>query len=186
VAQFGAAAPAVFLAVQMVQVIVSPIPGNITTMVGGMLFGFWPAFGLSTFAILTVSIIGFALARVFGRPLVVRLVGPKITERCLGALSSRTRIALALMFLLPFFPDDVLSFVAGLTAISWSFFVLISVCTRPLGLMFSSLVGAGMLEVPVWGWALIVLGTASFVWVSIKWGPAIEQRLYNRITQDKQ
>jgi uncharacterized membrane protein YdjX (TVP38/TMEM64 family) len=186
VAQFGAAAPAVFFAVQIIQVIVSPIPGNVTTLVGGMLFGFWPAFGLSTLAILTGSIIGFALARVFGRPLVVRLLGSEITERYLGALSSRTRIVLALMFLLPFFPDDVLSFVAGLTAISWSFFVLISICTRPLGLMFSSLVGAGMLEVPIWGWALIAVGTAFFAWVSIKWGPAIEQRLYDRITRDKQ
>ncbi|MFC2107979.1 TVP38/TMEM64 family protein [Candidatus Bipolaricaulota bacterium] len=183
VANFGAGAPAVFFAVQTLQVIVSPIPGNVTTLVGGMMFGFWPAFVLSTAAILTGSLIAFALARNLGRALVIRLVGPKITERYLGALSSRARIVLVLMLLLPFFPDDALSLVAGLTSLSWTFFLLASVCTRPWGLLFSSLVGAGVVQVPSWGWAVIAAGTVALAWVSIKWGPAIEQRLYHRITR---
>ena len=179
---FGAAAPLLFFVVQVVQVIVSPVPGAATTLVGAMLFGFWPAFALSTAAILTGSLLAFGLARAFGRPLVVRLVGPKITERYLGAMTSRARIALLLMFLLPFFPDDVLSLVAGLTGLSWAFFFVAVTCTRPWGLLFSSLVGSGMVHVPVWGWALIAAGTAALAWASIKWGPAIEQRLYRRIT----
>jgi len=180
---FGAAAPAVFLFVQMVQVIVSPIPGSVTTLVGAMLFGFWPAFALSTAAVLAGSLLAFGLARSFGRPLVVRLLGPKITERYLGAMTSRARIALLLMFLLPFFPDDALSLVAGLTGLSWSFFLLAVACARPWGLLFSSLVGAGMLHVPSWGWALIAAGTVALAWASIKWGPSIEARLYRRIAE---
>ena len=144
---FGAAAPAVFFVVQVLQVIVSPIPGGLTTLVGAMLFGFWPAFGLSTAAVITGSLIAFGLARAFGRPLVLRLVGPKITERYLGAMTSRARIALLLMFLLPFFPDDALSLVAGLTGLSWSFFLLAVACTRPWGLLFSSMVGSGMVRI---------------------------------------
>lgn len=123
---FGAAAPVVFFVLQVVQVIVSPIPGGATTLVGAMLFGFWPAFVLSTAAVLTGSLLAFGLARVFGRQLVIRLVGPKITERYLGAMTSRARIALLLMFLLPVFPDDALSFVAGLTGLSWPFFVFVT------------------------------------------------------------
>jgi uncharacterized membrane protein YdjX (TVP38/TMEM64 family) len=168
--------------VQLAQVIISPIPGNVTTLVGGMLFGFWPAFGLSTLAILAGSFLAFGLARAFGRPLVVRLVGPRITERYLGALSSRARIVLVLMFLLPFFPDDALSLVAGLTGISWVFFIVASILTRPWGLIFSSLVGSGMLEVPVWAWVLIGAATVGLAWVFMKWGPLIEQKLYDRIT----
>jgi len=178
---FGAAAPVIFFFVQVVQVIISPIPGSVTTLVGGMMFGFWPAFVLSTGAVLVGSLLAFGLARVFGRPLVVRLVGPKITERYLGSMTSRARIALLLMFLLPFFPDDALSLVAGLSGLSWSFFLLAAACTRPWGLLFSSMVGSGMVHVPVWGWALIAAGTAAFAWASIKWGPAIERRLYRRI-----
>ncbi len=179
---FGVAAPLVFFVVQMIQVIVSPIPGSVTTLVGGMMFGFWPAFGLSTAAVLTGSLLAFGIARAFGRPLVVRLVGPTITERYLGAMTSRARIALLLMFLLPFFPDDALSLVAGLTGISWAFFLLAAACTRPWGLLFSSMVGSGMIHVPTWGWALIAAATVVAAWAAMKWGPAIEQRLYQRIT----
>jgi len=181
---FGAAAPAVFFVVQMIQVVVSPIPGSVTTLVGGMLFGLWPAFALSTAAVLCGSLLAFGLARVFGRPLVVHLVGPRITERYLGAMTSRARIALLLMFLLPFFPDDALSLVAGLTGLSWLFFGLAVLCTRPWGLLFSSLVGSGMVRVPVWGWALIAAATAAIAGVAIKWGPSIERRLYRRIAGD--
>ena len=179
--QFGAAAPAMFFVAQMIQVIVSPIPGGLTTLVGAMLFGFWPAFALSTAAVLSGSLLAFGLARAFGRPLVVRLVGPRITERYLGAMTSRARIALLLMFLLPFFPDDALSLIAGLTGLSWLFFFLAVLGTRPWGLLFSSLVGSGMVRVPVWGWALIAAATAVLAWASIKWGPAVERRLYRRI-----
>lgn len=179
---FGAAAPLVFFIIQMIQVIVSPIPGSVTTLVGGMMFGFWPAFALSTAAVLTGSLLAFGLARAFGRPLVVRLVGPTITERYLGAMTSRARIALLLMFVLPFFPDDALSLVAGLTGISWSFFLLAAACTRPWGLLFSSMVGSGMIHVPTWGWALIAAATVAVAWAAMKWGPAIEQRLYQRLT----
>ncbi len=180
---FGVVAPLVFFVVQVIQVIVSPIPGSVTTLVGGMMFGFWPAFGLSTAAVLIGSLLAFGLARAFGRPLVVRLVGPKITERYLGAMTSRARIALLLMFLLPFFPDDALSLVAGLTGLSCAFFLLAVACTRPWGLLFSSMVGSGMIHVPTWGWALIAAATVVLAWAAMKWGPTIEQRLYQRITR---
>ena len=183
VSGFGAWAPAAFFLVQMIQVIISPIPGSVTTLVGGALFGLWPAFGISTAAILAGSLLAFGLARAFGRPLVSRLVGPRITEKYLGAMTSRTRIALLLMFLLPFFPDDALSLIAGLTGISWMFFFVAILITRPWGLLFSSLVGSGFLTIPLWAWIPIGVASLAFVWAAIKWGPVIEQRLYRRIVR---
>ena len=183
VSGFGAWAPAMFFLAQMVQVIISPIPGSVTTLVGGALFGLWPAFGISTAAVIVGSLLAFGLARAFGRPLVSRLVGPKVTEKYLGAMTSRTRIALLLMFLLPFFPDDALSLIAGLTGISWMFFFLAVLITRPWGLLFSSLVGSGFVTIPLWGWAPIGAASIAFVWAAMKWGPAIERRLYKKITR---
>lgn len=48
---FGAWAPAIFILLQIAQVIFAPIPGNVTTLAGGALFGFWPSFFYSTIAI---------------------------------------------------------------------------------------------------------------------------------------
>jgi len=183
VSQFGVWAPIVFCAIQMLQVIISPIPGGVTTLVGGAMFGLWPAFFLSSAAVLVGSLITFGLARAFGRPLVVRLVGPRVTEKYLGAMSSRGRIAFLLMFLLPFFPDDALSAIAGLTRISWGFFALIVAITRPWGLLFSALVGSGMLSVSPVGWAFIATASLGLVAIAMKWGPQLEQRLYDWITR---
>ena len=41
---FGRLAPIIFGIIQFLQVIISPIPGNLTTVVGGALFGFWNSF----------------------------------------------------------------------------------------------------------------------------------------------
>src|SRR5881409_3405758 len=41
VAAWGWAAPVVFIAIQALQVIIAPIPGEITGPVGGALFGTW-------------------------------------------------------------------------------------------------------------------------------------------------
>lgn len=57
---FGVWAPLAFILLQLIQVIVAPIPGNVTTLAGGALFGFLPAFLYSTLG---------GLPRLPGRPL---------------------------------------------------------------------------------------------------------------------
>jgi len=74
---FGLAAPVIFMLIQIIQVIISPIPGNITTLAGGALFGFWEAFIISSIAITIGSTIAFLIAKVFGRRLVVWMIGKK-------------------------------------------------------------------------------------------------------------
>jgi uncharacterized membrane protein YdjX (TVP38/TMEM64 family) len=178
---FGPAAPIIFFVLQAVQVILSPIPGNVTTLAGGALFGFWKAFLLSAAAVVAGSLVAFGLARLFGRPLVVRLVGEKTVGRYLDALISRQRILIALFFLLPFFPDDALCLIAGLTGMGWGFFALTLILTRPWGLLFSALVGSGAIAVPVWGWALIAAASLALIAASAKWGQVWERWLLDRV-----
>ena len=57
----------VFFGVQLVSVVIAPIPSNITAAVGGVLFGMIPAFLLTWGAVVLGSVIVFLLARVLGR-----------------------------------------------------------------------------------------------------------------------
>ena len=123
IAGFGIWAPLVFCAIQIVQVIISPIPGNITTLAGGLMFGFGKGFLLSYISIVIGSMLAFGLARAFGKPLVVKLAGEKITHKYMDVMSSRQKVVLIFMFVLPFFPDDALCLIAGLSGISWGFFI---------------------------------------------------------------
>lgn len=178
VASFGAWAPLAFFTLQFLQVIISPIPGSVTTLAGGVLFGFFPGFILSFTAVFIGSLGAFLLGKKFGRPLVERIAGKNIVEKYMDTVSSRQRILLILMFLFPFFPDDVLCLIAGLSAMSLPSFALIMLCTRPWGLLFSALVGSGVISVPVWAWFIIAgIGIVVIVLAS-KYAPLIEERIH--------
>lgn len=177
VESFGALAPLAFFLLQFFQVIISPIPGNLTTIAGGMLFGFWPAFFISTGAIFLGSICAFILGKLFGRPLVEKIAGKKIVDKYMMTVSSRQRIVLIMMFLLPFFPDDVLCLIAGLSAMKVTRFALVVILTRPWGLLFSAMLGSGMINIPEWGWIALIAAAVLLFILSIKYAPIIEDRL---------
>ena len=180
ISSFNGWAPVVFFALQFMQVIISPIPGNLTTLMGGILFGFWQGFLISLIAIVLGSLCAFLLGKAFGRPLVERVVSRKVVEKYLGTVSSRQLVVLILLFLLPIFPDDVLCLVAGLTAMRLRTFALVMVLTRPWGLLVSALLGAGFISVsiPLWAWILFGVLCAALLFFAIKYAPRIEERVH--------
>lgn len=177
VARTGPWAPLVFFLLQVAQVLAAPIPGNVTTLVGGALFGFGKSFFISTLAITAGSCIAFLLARKFGMALVRRFVSSEAIDKYMGLMRGRSTLLLAIMFLVPFFPDDMLCFLAGLSPIRFPGFVVLTLLTRPWGLLGSSLVGSGSLQLPWWAWALLIVACAAVMLASFKYGPAIEDKL---------
>src|SRR5207245_1135150 len=67
---WGVMAPAVFVAIQALQVIISPIPGEITGPVGGALFGTLWGVIYSTIGLTFGTLVCFALGRLWGEPLI--------------------------------------------------------------------------------------------------------------------
>ena len=183
---FGAWAPAIFILLQIAQVIIAPIPGNVTTLAGGAMFGFWPALAYSTIAILIGSLIAVGIGRVCGRPLVNKLAPADVVDKYLNVLAGKQRMTLALMFLFPFFPDDVLCLLAGLTGYSWGWFAVMVLLTRPWGLVFSALVGSGALNMPPWGWVVLIVLAAGAIYGSIRYGSRLEDWLLSRIHRKKE
>lgn len=180
ISSFNGWAPVVFFALQFMQVIVSPIPGNLTTLMGGVLFGFWQGFLLSLLAIVLGSLCAFLLGKAFGRPLVERILGKKVVDKYFTTVSSRQLIVLILLFLLPIFPDDMLCLIAGITAMRFRTFALVMVLTRPWGLLVSALLGAGMISfsIPLWVWIVIGVACAALLFFAIKYAPQIEERVH--------
>ncbi|MDL2273369.1 TVP38/TMEM64 family protein [Oscillospiraceae bacterium OttesenSCG-928-G22] len=183
IAGFGAWAPVIFCLVQVFQVVVSLIPGNVTTLIGGALFGFWPGFFLSAVSIAAGSILCFLLARALGRPLVRRLVSEKTFDRYFSTLSARPTIAAALMMLLPFFPDDLICLLLGITGMKFSTFLLVIVTLRPWGLIVSSLIGSGVIGLPMG--ALVVIGVLSLGVgaIALRYGPQFEEWIMAKIAR---
>jgi len=122
-----------FIFLQIVQVIAAPIPGEVSGFVGGYLFGPLTGILLSTIGLTVGSIIAFKLSRSFGKPLVDRLVDPRIISRFDFLLHDKGAFLVFVLFLLPGFPKDYLCYILGLGTLSLLEFTVISATGRLAG-----------------------------------------------------
>lgn len=181
VARWGLWAPFVFVLVQAAQVILAPIPGNITALAGGALFGWGVGFLLSSIGLIIGSMIAFWLGRYYGMPLVVRMVGQKTYERYEGVVARKGTWVLFLIFLVPFFPDDALCFLAGMTAISFPLFTLLVVVGRLPGMLVSNLAGSGLIHLSIWQWAIVAVLCIGLAIIVFRFRDKIEDFFYTRL-----
>ena len=171
----------VFFTLQLVSVVIAPVPSNLTAAVGGALFGILPAFLLTWGAVVLGSMLVFALARALGQGFANRLVGRKLSERYLDVIHRKQDVFLLMAFLFPFFPDDLLCILAGLSQISWKRFLALCLAARPWGLLVATAVGGSALDIPLGGMAAIgAAGVLLFV-LGMKYGDRIEQAILDRL-----
>ena len=143
-----------FVMLQLLQVTFIPLPSTVTIIAGTLVYGPLQASLLSLAGILLGSMLAFLLGKVFGKKLVVFMVGEKTCEKWVNFLSN-AKYSFFVMMMLPIFPDDVLCLVAGLTNMSWTFFTVTNLIARPIGIFTVSYFGSGHL-IPYHGWGLIV------------------------------
>ena len=169
-----------FFLIQLLSVVVAPIPSNVTALAGAVLFGMWPAFLLTWLAVTVGSVLVFCLARALGQKFVERLVSQRVADKYLEVIRRKQDVFLILTMLFPFFPDDVICILAGLTDIPLRRFVVITVLTRPWGLLAACALGGSALALPVWAMPLLAAaGVAVFV-ICMKYGDRWEAALFER------
>lgn len=133
ISSFNGLSAIIFISIQFLQVVLLPIPSFITIGAGVILFGPFKSAVYSCIGIITGSIIAFLVGRIFGYKVAKWIVGKKPLDKWLKSIKGKDKVILTFMFLLPFFPDDVLCFVAGLTTISFSFYLVMIFLTRITG-----------------------------------------------------
>ncbi len=184
-AGLGLWAPLIFSLLQCGQVILTVVPGAITTMAGGAFFGAGPGFLYSYVGVITGSCIVFWLARRYGQRLVRRMVGPMVHQKyesfvtAEGALT-RTRVFLLVAMVLPLFPDDLICLMAGLSPLPFWQFLLIIGIGRVWGLLVSALVGSG-LHVSWWVPAAVALVFVVLGVLAIRYARRLEQFILRQI-----
>ena len=140
----GVFGPLIFIFMQIVQVVIAPVPGQVAGLIGGYLFG--PYLGV-LYSIIGATIgfaLVFAVSRKFGRPLVERFFDKKHIEKFDFITKKNGGMALFLIFLLPAFPDDLICYLAGLTKIPIRTLILISIAGRLPGYVLLSFTGNGL------------------------------------------
>ena len=164
-----------FIFIQFAQVTFLPLPSTVTVIAGSLVYGPLQGGLLSLAGILLGSIFAFFLGRVFGKKLVVFMVGEKTCNKWTQFLSN-AKYSFVIMMLLPIFPDDVLCLVAGLTNMSWTFFTVTNLISRPLGVLSVSYVNA-LIPYHGWGlavWAVIIVAIVVVIVLAYKYQKQIE------------
>ena len=129
VASFGYLAVIIYVVMNFLQVVILPIPGFIAVGTGVALFGPLKTSIYSLIGILSGSFVAFFIGRVLGYKVVRWIVGKETLDKSLKSVKNKDKVVLTFMFLFPFFPDDVLCFVAGLSSMSTAYFsIMITVC----------------------------------------------------------
>lgn len=182
VASYGRFTVPIFIAIQFLQVVVLPIPSMVTIGAGVALFGpFYGAF-YSLIGILSASIIAFFIGRHLGYKVVSWIIGEKSLQKGLQLIKGKDTIVLTFMFLFPFFPDDVLCFVAGLSTMSVKFYLVMITATRITGIVLSSYsLGGKIIPFDTWWgialWVSIFVITCVLCVLIYKNGESIEKKI---------
>ncbi len=142
VQSFGPFAPLAFIAVQVFQVLVAPIPGQALGFASGYLFGaFWGTV-YSLVGIVSGTALAVFIARYFGRPYVERVIDPAVLTRFDDLTATHGLSVLFLIFLIPGLPDDALCFAAGLTDIPVRRIVVVAAIGRLPGFLLVNYAGS--------------------------------------------
>lgn len=132
-----------FLGLQMLQVIAFFIPGEVIQVAGGYIYGAFLGGLLSLLGITLGSAVVYGIARLFGKPLVRKI----ISEKHLTFFSKIIKLGsmnyiVFLLYLIPGIPKDVLGYLCGISEISFRDFLLYSTLGRIPGIFISSYFGA--------------------------------------------
>lgn len=160
----GPAGPLICIGLQFLQVVIFAIPGEFTQIAAGYVFGTWWGFLYSIVGILLGSAFDFGFARVVGRPVVQRVLGPERLARIDRSLQSRKGlVAMFVLFLIPGMPKDAMSYGAGLTALRLPVFVVVSTLARMPALLLSTMFGALAYDEDYVSMAWIALAAAAWL-----------------------
>jgi uncharacterized membrane protein YdjX (TVP38/TMEM64 family) len=138
---FGPLSVLIFICLQILQVIIAPIPGEVNGFIGGYLYG--PVLGTlySTIGLTIGSWLAFILARWLGLPFVEKVISPQIVQKYDYFMEHRGRLVTFILFIIPGFPKDALSYLIGLSHMKTTTFLVISTAGRLLGTVMLSCSG---------------------------------------------
>jgi len=143
---FGPYAPLAYILLQIIQVVVAPIPGGAIEFLGGYLFGASAGMVYSMIGLILGSWLAFSLARIFEKIAVEKFVSEETRKKFDYLVEHEGVILSFILFLLPGFPKDALCYILGLTPMHLGIFLIISTLGRIPGTLMATLQGAKAFE----------------------------------------
>ena len=140
--EWGLLAPVIFIALQALQVIIAPIPGEVTGILGGFLFGEGVGLLYSTIGLTLGSVAAFGVGRWLGAHYVRTLVSQETWDKMGFIVEAEGAILCFIIYLIPGLPKDMVCYLFGISPMPLWVFALVSTLGRIPGTWVLSAQGA--------------------------------------------
>lgn len=131
-----------FIALQVIQVVLFFIPGEIIQIAGGYIFD--SLYG-SLFSLIGITIGGsivFSISRFFGKPFVEKIISKRHIKYFTKILNSpKINYIVFILYLIPGIPKDALAYICGISNIKFMDFLIYSSLGRLPGIVISTYFG---------------------------------------------
>ncbi|MEG0323200.1 MAG: TVP38/TMEM64 family protein [Raoultibacter sp.] len=153
----------ILLGLQFLQIVVAFIPGEVTQVAAGMLYGPWFGALIILAGCIISSAFIFALVHKLGAPFVQSMVPTKYLEKFRKfEKSGKLKIIVFVLFLIPGLPKDVFTYLVPLTDMRMRDFVILSNIGRIPGVLMSTYAADSLIDGRL-GESAIVFGIAAVV-----------------------
>ena len=142
----GAFGSFVFIFIQTAQVVFLPIPAVALMLVGIVIYGPLKTAIYCIIGVLLGSYISFMVGKTFGQKFISWIFGEEKVNKYAKLLEKNTKYILTIIFLFPFFPDDLFCMLAGITSMSFKDFFIITTLVRPISIIIVCLFGGGVMN----------------------------------------
>lgn len=154
VAGLGIWGPLALIAINALQIVVAPIPGYVVQLAAGYLFGpFWGGF-YAVCGMLVGSMLSMWIARTFGRPFALWMVGEERLTHWETVTHSTSTLLWFLLLLGPI--GDIPYLLAGLSSVSYRKIFLLTFFVRVPSVILSTSIGGGAIPI-AWLIGLVIV-----------------------------
>jgi len=187
IADLGWLGPLALVLINVLQIVVAPIPGYVMQAAAGYLYGpFWGGVW-GSIGLLAGAMLAMALARTFGRPLVERFVGGDRLEHWESVTFSTSTFVWFTLLAVP--SGDLPYFLAGLAHVSYrKIFALTMVIRVPFTFIVAA-AGAGIWNLTGLPLTIAVIGIGALLVVGFSQGrriiAALDRHIHRRLSNQE-
>lgn len=170
----------ILLALQFLQIVVAFIPGEVTQVAAGMLYGPWLGGLIILIGCIISSAFIFVVVHKLGAPFVRDMVSEKWMKKFDAFQESgKLEVTVFILFLIPAMPKDVFTYLVPLTNMRMRTFLVLSNVGRIPGILVSTYAASGLVEGNIWQSVVIFAVFAAIAVVCL----IFRERLLNKVAK---
>lgn len=153
----GAAGVFMLLGMQLLQIIVAFIPGEVVQLAAGLMYGPWLGSLLILIGCVISSTIVYKLVHALGAPFVQGMVSTEHLERFRSfEKSGKLDVIVFVLFLIPGMPKDVFTYIVPLTDMPYKRFIVLTTIGRVPGVVGSVYAASGFANGDIVGPVIVI------------------------------